>query len=210
MKVDHNFFIIMEKKTYTELLKDPRWIETSKHIREWDGEVCLLCGDSGSSANLQVHHLYYDQNKNPWEYNRESLVTLCEKCHRKIHQNEKDFWKELHEIANQLCSLGISKDVILGIFYGIYELASSKEHEDDLVQILKLTNVLFDKELLFFFSREKKNETWRKIREKEKSQIAYAKRAYEWSTGKHDFSEEKYYRGDYEYEINEYKLQEGE
>lgn len=200
----------MEKKTYSELLKDPRWIETSESIKEWDRNVCLLCGDSGSGANLQVHHLYYDKDKNPWEYNRESLVTLCEKCHRNIHKYEKDFWKDLHDIANQICSLGISKNVILGILHGIYDLASSKKGEDDLVKILKLTHTFFDKELFFFFSREKKNEIWRKIREKEKAQMDYAKKAYEWSTGKHDFDEEKYYRGDYEYEINEYRLHQEE
>ena len=47
-----------------------------------DGFQCLACGETFA---LTVHHLYYEPNKNPWEYDNESMVTLCEGCHGKIH-----------------------------------------------------------------------------------------------------------------------------
>ena len=37
---------------------------------------------------LNVHHTYYQTNKKPWEYDNESLITVCRPCHEKIHQEE--------------------------------------------------------------------------------------------------------------------------
>ena len=34
---------------------------------------------------LQVHHKYYILNNLPWNYLDDSLITLCDKCHQKIH-----------------------------------------------------------------------------------------------------------------------------
>ena len=36
---------------------------------------------------LHVHHTYYINNKLPWEYSNDSLITLCQECHQKIHEN---------------------------------------------------------------------------------------------------------------------------
>lgn len=36
---------------------------------------------------LNVHHKYYVYGKKPWEYDDEALVTLCEDCHQKRHEN---------------------------------------------------------------------------------------------------------------------------
>jgi hypothetical protein len=37
---------------------------------------------------LQVHHKYYLENKYPWEYSNEALITLCNWCHFELHQKE--------------------------------------------------------------------------------------------------------------------------
>lgn len=34
---------------------------------------------------LHVHHKYYIKGKLPWEYADESLITLCQNCHQKVH-----------------------------------------------------------------------------------------------------------------------------
>jgi hypothetical protein len=39
--------------------------------------------------NLNVHHTYYQSGKKPWEYPDESLITLCNPCHRKTHEEEE-------------------------------------------------------------------------------------------------------------------------
>lgn len=36
---------------------------------------------------LNIHHKYYIEGKKPWQYSNDALVTLCEECHKKRHQN---------------------------------------------------------------------------------------------------------------------------
>ena len=38
---------------------------------------------------LNIHHNYYINGLKPWEYDNETLITLCEKCHKKRHEREK-------------------------------------------------------------------------------------------------------------------------
>lgn len=46
---------------------------------------------------LNVHHKYYVNGNNPWEYDNEALVTLCEDCHCDIHKSAKTpVYKELY------------------------------------------------------------------------------------------------------------------
>jgi hypothetical protein len=77
--------------TYSEKLRDPRWQKKRLEIFERDNFTCKLCNDTESTLN--VHHHYYENNKEPWEYPNESLITLCENCHenetneRKVYEN---------------------------------------------------------------------------------------------------------------------------
>lgn len=69
----------MDKKSYSEKLKDPRWQKKRLEIFERDKWVCQKCGSN--EETLHVHHLYYERDKEPWEYPRSSLLTLCLDCH---------------------------------------------------------------------------------------------------------------------------------
>jgi 5-methylcytosine-specific restriction endonuclease McrA len=69
--------------TYTELLKDVRWQKKRLEIMKRDGFQCLVCGEAFA---LTVHHLHYEPNKKPWEYDNETLVTLCDGCHGILHK----------------------------------------------------------------------------------------------------------------------------
>ena len=71
--------------TYKEQLRDPRWQKMQSEIRERDGYKCQLCGSTTSF--LHVHHLYYKPATKVWEYDKESLVTLCEDCHLAVHNS---------------------------------------------------------------------------------------------------------------------------
>jgi hypothetical protein len=37
---------------------------------------------------LNVHHTFYQKGKNPWEYEDQHLITLCQPCHFKVHEEE--------------------------------------------------------------------------------------------------------------------------
>lgn len=67
---------------YSKLLTDERWLKKRKEIFEEKGYICSKCG---STKNLQVHHLYYEQDKNPWDYPNDALIVLCKDCHEKTH-----------------------------------------------------------------------------------------------------------------------------
>lgn len=68
------------KKTYYELLKDPRWQKKRLEILNRDEFTCQYCGDNEST--LHVHHKYYDNKLKPWEYENKFLITFCETCHK--------------------------------------------------------------------------------------------------------------------------------
>jgi len=40
-----------------------------------------------SFVGLNVHHKYYIQGHKPWEYENDALITLCEDCHKRWHEN---------------------------------------------------------------------------------------------------------------------------
>jgi hypothetical protein len=61
---------------------------------------------------LQVHHLYYITSKIPWEYQDKALVTLCDSCHKRIHDEcsvpvykfQNNELIDLHAVACSRCA----------------------------------------------------------------------------------------------------------
>ena len=69
---------------YKEQLRDPRWQRVKSRIQMRDNFKCQMCGDTTSFLN--VHHLYYVSGKKVWEYDDETLITLCENCYKTAHE----------------------------------------------------------------------------------------------------------------------------
>lgn len=80
---------------YLEKLKSPKWQKKRLEILERDNFSCRCCGNSESS--LHVHHTKYIVNTDPWEYENESLITLCENCHSEITWKKKEVKKIIDE-----------------------------------------------------------------------------------------------------------------
>jgi hypothetical protein len=80
-------------KNYSDKLKDPRWQKKRLEILQRDNFKCRVCNDSKST--LHVHHIYYhEDNKNPWDYSNNLLITLCDKCHELEHKiNINDYYE---------------------------------------------------------------------------------------------------------------------
>ena len=74
---------------YSEMLKSPLWQKRRLEIMERDKWKCCLCNTD--DKQLHVHHTYYDSELNLWDYDDESMVTVCLDCHKNIH-------KELNKI----------------------------------------------------------------------------------------------------------------
>lgn len=67
------------RMAYGEKLKDPRWQKLRLQVFERDGWACQRCTDTENTLN--VHHLYYEDKREPWDYSLEAFRTLCQECH---------------------------------------------------------------------------------------------------------------------------------
>jgi len=89
----------MEKKKYSEKLKDPRWQKMRLQVLERDEWTCQRCFDSESTLN--VHHLRYEKGKDPWEYPLDNFLTLCESCHTSEFEMRHDYEQMLLSIIRE-------------------------------------------------------------------------------------------------------------
>ena len=70
---------------YAKLLESQEWKTRRDEIIERDGHKCAICNLPEPEVQLHVHHRQYYLGLLPWEYEDDDLITLCESCHRKIH-----------------------------------------------------------------------------------------------------------------------------
>ena len=49
-------------------------------------EYKIVAETADKPYHLEVHHKFYIHNHYPWQYADEALVTLCNWCHQKLHQ----------------------------------------------------------------------------------------------------------------------------
>lgn len=104
-KKENKAFIQSENKykgfTYDELLKTPEWAKKRIEILIRDNKECLICK---SNKKLHVHHRLYKIPRLPWEYKNNCLATLCEKCHKSIHQSSINTRIMEYEISEKIGS----------------------------------------------------------------------------------------------------------
>lgn len=101
-----------DKRTYSEMLKDPQWQRKRNTVLDRDGYTCQHCFDT--TKTLHVHHLRYKFDCKPWEYELDDFITLCEDCHRveedlrKAAKNVKDRLKVLEMPTQTMASLWLA------------------------------------------------------------------------------------------------------
>lgn len=93
--------------TYSEKLKDPRWQKKRLEVFQRDGFRCQLCDDD--KTTLAVHHKKYASGKNPWDYDNNLLITLCENCHDKIHPEKR---KAVVDTSSPSLYVDLTKELI--------------------------------------------------------------------------------------------------
>lgn len=99
-----------EKLTYAEMLKDPRWQKKRLEVMQRDGFRCQHC--LSEDRPLQVHHLVYDKDKKPWEYENDQLITLCEDCHQRETEENSDIYGFFKTLVNQFKKSKLSLSVL--------------------------------------------------------------------------------------------------
>lgn len=73
----------MVKQIYKEKLLDPRWQKLRLEVMQRENFTCEYCGDK--TKTLNIHHLCYNVNGNPWDVDDCALECLCEDCHYVQH-----------------------------------------------------------------------------------------------------------------------------
>lgn len=94
-----------EKKTYWQLLRDPRWQRLRLEIMEAANFACSRCEKSDDTLN--VHHRLYRKGAKPWEYAPSDLECLCEDCHENEHK-----WRALLNEAVAKLSSGRIEELV--------------------------------------------------------------------------------------------------
>ncbi len=72
-----------ERKSYSELLRDPRWQRRRLEILNRANFACERCHDK--TQTLHVHHKLNRKGAAPWDYSDSELQALCETCHESEH-----------------------------------------------------------------------------------------------------------------------------
>lgn len=84
-------------KTWAEKCKDPRWQKLRLKVLQRDNWACSECGDQDET--LVVHHVsYYEDFHNPWDYNENELLTLCQICHDEAHRRPIFLPNSVHQL----------------------------------------------------------------------------------------------------------------
>lgn len=85
------------QKAYMAKLRDPRWQKHKNEVLDRDGYTCTWCrAGLEDGRNLQVHHGFYSRElEHPWEYPKESLFTLCERCHEQAEVIKRQVYEAL-------------------------------------------------------------------------------------------------------------------
>lgn len=119
-KIDWSALYDPYESEYDKYLRSPEWQEKRQERLALDNHKCAFCK---STENLNIHHRTYENLGN--EDVRHDLVTLCEKCHKEVHEKIKeikeknkeskkmDFEKYLLHL-NDFCELHKKLDYAMG------------------------------------------------------------------------------------------------
>ena len=72
------------KQRYNSYINSPEWRVISEKCKERDGQKCVECGIGREERVLHAHHHRYA--KDVHDTTLADLVTLCYKCHGRMHQ----------------------------------------------------------------------------------------------------------------------------
>ena len=117
----------MAQKTYSEMLKDPRWQRKRLEILNRSNFTCEDCG--AADKTLHVHHKQYRKGALPWEYSDRELAALCEGCHDRRHTTQAG-------ISDLLARMAPSHmERVFGYQYGIFWRGAIKHLADQLERV---------------------------------------------------------------------------
>jgi hypothetical protein len=96
--------------TYTQKLRDARWLKKSELVKSRAGNCCQDCN---ATTSLDAHHCYYTSMREgyePWEYPLSALRALCRECHTK---------RPIQEIRIRALTARLTQNQLNGLIDGL-------------------------------------------------------------------------------------------
>lgn len=106
----------MAREAYLAKLRDPRWQKLRLEILERDGWRCGYC--NATDKTLHVHHLWYEDDAEPWDADPSALQALCEECHKWFTTMDR---VSNREIPRALRRLGVDPESMFEVATAISE-----------------------------------------------------------------------------------------
>lgn len=103
--------------SYNEQIKSPHWQKRRLQILQRDNFTCQICGRT--EKTLHVHHLCYRKDAKIWDYPDNTLITLCEDCHRMEHEMQSENDYSVTNLINDLLISGFTNFELVSILYKI-------------------------------------------------------------------------------------------
>jgi hypothetical protein len=79
--------MIINKKLYLIRRNDTRWLRFTLGLKEKHNNRCQKCGKRTDRENYRwivVHHKYYLEDRDPWDYPEDACQVICNYCHNAI------------------------------------------------------------------------------------------------------------------------------
>jgi len=72
-----------KKPTYSDKLKHPKWQRKRLEILTLANWRCEFCG--AEDRTLNIHHIKYRGYIDPWKYENDEMIVLCDSHHWVVH-----------------------------------------------------------------------------------------------------------------------------
>ena len=143
---------------WSSAFRDSRWQQKRLEVMERDQWKCQSCHKGGEGVTLNVHHIYYEKGKDPWEYENDLLITWCEDCHTKRHKIQKNILRSL--ACQEMWHLD-HIDTMLADADFIFALCDSNLHRNEILQLIHIggeiaSNAREDMQAIWDYEREQK------------------------------------------------------
>lgn len=103
-----------DESGYQRKLRDPKWQRRRLDILQSANWKCQEPTCLSPELNLQIHHLYYVREREPWEYPDEAFLCLCENCHERRGMVERSLKIEIFTLT-RLVPIQRLKSIVLDL-----------------------------------------------------------------------------------------------
>jgi len=100
-------------KTYAQKLASEDWLRFSENVRRDRGNACECC--RRTNVVTQVHHVFYEPGKEPWQSKQEDVILLCEVCHRGLHVELQEFRRVVFKGLSPQAFRVLNSALVIGI-----------------------------------------------------------------------------------------------